>query len=116
MFPDFELVHRGTGERWLLEVMGYWTPQYVAKKLELLQAAHIERMIVCIDEERACAEGALHTIGHVIRYKRRVDPYAVIAIVDPLLFAKLQAAGDTKSSGRKRRKAKQPVPLPRPGP
>jgi predicted nuclease of restriction endonuclease-like RecB superfamily len=93
IFPDFELHHRGTGVRWLLEIVGYWTPEYITRKLAQLKAARMERMIVCIDDARACADGALDEIaGHVLRYRRHVDPRAVIAIVDPLLYGKLGAA------------------------
>ncbi|MGH7320920.1 MAG: DUF790 family protein, partial [Candidatus Rokuibacteriota bacterium] len=36
IFPDFALQHRrDPGRRWLLEVMGFWTPDYVARKLAL---------------------------------------------------------------------------------
>lgn len=89
MFPDFELVHASTGERWLLEIVGFWTPEYVARKLAQLRAARIERMIVCVDQERCCAERGFEAIGHVVRYRRRVDPRDVIAIVDPVLFGLL---------------------------
>jgi uncharacterized protein len=89
MFPDFELVHRGTGERWLLEIVGYWTPEYLTSKLARLRAARIERLILCIDEARCCGDGELEAIGTVLRYRRRVDPRAVLAIVDPLQFSRL---------------------------
>jgi len=91
IFPDFELRHRGTGECWLLEVAGYWTPEYVARKLAQLRAAQLAHLIVCLDEARACADGSLDAIGHVIRYRKWLDPRAVIAIIDPLLFEKLSA-------------------------
>jgi predicted nuclease of restriction endonuclease-like RecB superfamily len=98
IFPDFELHHRATGVRWLLEIVGYWTPEYIARKLSQLKEARVERMIVCIDDARACADGALDAIvGHVLRYRRHVDPRAVIAIVDPLLYGKLGAENSVKS-------------------
>lgn len=90
MFPDFELHHRGTGERWLLEIVGYWTPDYLARKLERLGKAGIDRLIVCIDDRRCCADGSLDAIGPVVRYRRRVDPVAVLQIVDPLAWSRLQ--------------------------
>jgi uncharacterized protein len=91
-FPDFELVHRGTGESWLLEIVGYWTPDYVARKLAALREAGLERIIVCVDETRACGDGLLEDVAHVVRYRRHVDPRAVIGIVDPMLLRELDAA------------------------
>src|SRR4249920_499497 len=96
MFPDFELVHAGTGERWLLEIVGFWTPEYVTRKLAQLRAANIERLIVCVDLERCCAEGALDAVGSVVQYKRKVDPRDVVAIVDPVLFGQLPPARERK--------------------
>jgi predicted nuclease of restriction endonuclease-like RecB superfamily len=101
IFPDFELHHRATGARWLLEIVGYWTPEYIAQKLSQLRAARLERLIVCIDDARACADGGLDAgLGHVLRYRRHVDPRAVIAIVDPLLYGKLGAGTKTSASTR----------------
>ncbi len=78
MFPDFELVHAGTGERWLLEIVGFWTPEYVTRKLAQLRAARIERMIVCLDQERCCAEGALGAVGRVAAHPaNEVSPAAI---------------------------------------
>lgn len=36
VFPDFALRHRATGELWLLEIVSYWTPDYVQRKLATL--------------------------------------------------------------------------------
>lgn len=84
VFPDFELRHRATGERWLLEIVGYWTAEYVRRKLSALRAAGIARLIVCVDENRQCAQEQLELDAQVIRYRKRVDPRAVLAIVEPV--------------------------------
>ena len=84
IFPDFELRQRTTGEQWSLEIIGYWTADYVRKKLFLMKAARIERLIVCIDEERCCTEDPLELDARVIRYRRKVDPRTVLEIVDPI--------------------------------
>jgi predicted nuclease of restriction endonuclease-like RecB superfamily len=90
IFPDFELRHRVTGERWLLEIAGYWTPEYVRRKLSLLRSARIERLIVCIDEARCCADEPLELDARVIRYRRKVDPRMVLEIIDPGALKKAQ--------------------------
>ncbi|MCC6526615.1 MAG: DUF790 family protein [Polyangiaceae bacterium] len=83
VFPDFLLRHRrDPGRSWLLEVMGYWTPAYVQKKLEHLRAARLERFILCVDAERNCGDGDLPAAAHVVRFRKRVDVAAVLALVE----------------------------------
>jgi predicted nuclease of restriction endonuclease-like RecB superfamily len=83
VFPDFELVHRREpSRRWLLEIVGFWTPDYLKKKLESLRAAGLSRLILCIDERRSCDDQPLPEDPRVIRYKRRIDPRAVLAVLE----------------------------------
>ena len=83
IFPDFELVHRrDKSRRWLLEIVGFWTQKYLTEKLERLRAAGIERLVLCIDQNRHCAEDELPPDARIIRYKTRIDPQAVLAIVN----------------------------------
>ena len=84
IFPDFELRHRATGERWLLEIVGYWTAEYMQRKLATLRQAGIERLILCIDQERSCSDDLLGIDARVLRYRRNVDPRAVLAIIEPI--------------------------------
>jgi predicted nuclease of restriction endonuclease-like RecB superfamily len=84
VFPDFLLQHRRHRERrWLLEIVGFWTPLYLEQKLSRLRAAGLQRFILCVDADRACAEDELPKGAHVVRFRRRVDPKAVLAIVEP---------------------------------
>ena len=83
VFPDFELRHRASGVTWLLEIVGYWTSDYVARKLATLRAARIENLILCLDEARACGEEDLSGIeAKIVRFRRKVDPAAVLALID----------------------------------
>jgi len=82
IFPDFELVHRHDPKRrWLLEIVGFWTPRYLEEKLRKLRAAHLEHVLLCIDQERGCAEAELPDHAQSLRYKRRIDVRAVLAII-----------------------------------
>ncbi len=84
IYPDFELVHRhDAGRRWLLEIVGFWTPSYLDHKLRRLQAAGLERFVLCIDEKRCCQEADLPPQARIIRYKTRIPPSAVLAIIAP---------------------------------
>ena len=102
IFPDFELRHRITGECWLLEIVGYWTADYVRRKLSMMKAARVERLIVCIDEERRCADDHLEIDACVVRYRRKVDPRAVLEIVDPAVLKELPPLQKRKVSKRSR--------------
>jgi predicted nuclease of restriction endonuclease-like RecB superfamily len=82
IFPDFELYHRHHPERrFLLEIVGYWTPEYLRGKLSKLRAAGIERLILCIDDSRRVSEADLPPDARVLRYKKHVDAAAVLALV-----------------------------------
>jgi predicted nuclease of restriction endonuclease-like RecB superfamily len=82
VFPDFALQHRyDSARRWLLEIVGFWTPDYVRRKLALYRVAGIANLILCIDEDRACAEGDLPVGAIVVRFRRRVDAAAVRRIL-----------------------------------
>ncbi len=53
IFPDFLLRHRLDPARaWLVEIVGFWTPDYLSRKLAGLRAARIPNLILCVDEER----------------------------------------------------------------
>lgn len=83
IFPDFEIVHRHrSSDRWLLEVAGFWTPEYLAQKLRRLRAAKLERFILCIDERLGCGEADLPANAQVIRYRSRIQPDDVLRILD----------------------------------
>jgi hypothetical protein len=82
IFPDFALQRRSDpGRRWLLEIVGFWTPDYVARKLALYRTARISNLILCIDEARNCAEADLPLGALVVRFRRRVDPAAVLRAI-----------------------------------
>ena len=82
IFPDFALLHRANpARRWLLEIVGYWTPEYVARKLARYRSARLANLILCIDEERNCASTDLPPSAHIVRFRRRVDPASVLRVV-----------------------------------
>lgn len=83
IFPDFALQHRtDPTRRWLLEIVGFWTPDYVARKLALYRNARAPSLILCIDEDRNCAEADLPARARVIRYRRRVDSAEVLRVIE----------------------------------
>jgi predicted nuclease of restriction endonuclease-like RecB superfamily len=78
IFPDFLLRHRlRPDRRVLIEIVGFWTPQYLTAKLEKLREAEAA-CLLCVDEERACALGELPATLPVVRFRRRIDAAAVL--------------------------------------
>jgi predicted nuclease of restriction endonuclease-like RecB superfamily len=79
IFPDFLLQHRfDPTRRFLVEVVGFWTPEYLERKLALLREAHLENLILCLDEERDCDTHQVPEAARVVLFRRRVDPLAVL--------------------------------------
>jgi predicted nuclease of restriction endonuclease-like RecB superfamily len=82
IFPDFALQRRSDpGQRWLLEIVGFWTPDYVARKLALYRKALVPNLILCIDEARNCADGDLPPGARIVYFRRHMDPVAVLRAI-----------------------------------
>ena len=79
-FPDFTLTRDGVSV--LVEVVGFYTPEYLRGKLEALRAAPAERLIVCVDESLACEDGEVP--GTVIRYRKKIDAALLLKRADEL--------------------------------
>lgn len=77
--PDFELVHRRDGaRRWCVELLGFWTPPYVADKLRLYAAAG-RRVLLCVDLGRRCSAAELAPTQGVLGYRGRLTARALLA-------------------------------------
>jgi uncharacterized protein len=82
-FPDFTLSREGE-RRILVEIVGYYTPEYLASKLRVLREAGLERIILCVDETLSC-DDAEFSASEVLRYRRRVDAAALIAAAERIV-------------------------------
>jgi len=83
IFPDFLLCHRlDPRRRFLVEILGFWTPEYVSRKLETLRAARIGNLILCIDEARRCSEVDIPRHALVVRFRKKVDASKLLEILE----------------------------------
>lgn len=83
-FPDFLLVHRTRPNlRWWLEIVGFWTPEYLHRKLQVLRQARLENLILCVDAARNCAEADFPPMARVLRYKSTIAVPEVLAAIEP---------------------------------
>ncbi|MBN8613453.1 MAG: DUF790 family protein [Deltaproteobacteria bacterium] len=85
IFPDFLIVDRRTPSRraWL-EIVGYWSPEYLANKLASLDEAKLDRLIVCVSERLAVRDAAIPSDARIVRFKGRVDPRVVLAHLESM--------------------------------
>jgi predicted nuclease of restriction endonuclease-like RecB superfamily len=82
IFPDFCIHQRLHPERrFLLEIAGFWSPDYIRRKLAHLREANLDNFVLCIDENRRCGDDELPATARIVRYRRRIDPLAVLAAV-----------------------------------
>jgi uncharacterized protein len=76
-YPDFTLFSE-RGGRVLVEVVGFWTPEYLAKKQHALAAVH-EPIVVCVDERHIGELGIpASNSAVVISYRDRIDAAALL--------------------------------------
>ena len=64
-----------------MEIVGFWTPEYLANKLDRLRRARVSNLVLCIDAERNLGDGDLPAGAPVVRYRGRVDAARVLEIV-----------------------------------
>lgn len=76
--PDFTFRHPD-GRSVNFEIVGFWTPEYLTKKLDKLARANGREMIVAVNEKLNCAKENFS--GPVIFYKTRVKVAKVIEIL-----------------------------------
>lgn len=84
MVPDFRLVHPD-GRTYLLEIVGYWRPEYLKKKFS--QEARSSRDdIILLVSDRLNLENAgvkVHeTPAKVVWFKGKVSPKNVLQVID----------------------------------
>lgn len=82
LFPDFALVDQvDPRRRYLIEIVGFWTTEYLTRKLAALRALHSHTLIICIDETLGCDDSELPEHAQVVRYRRRVRAEDVLAAI-----------------------------------
>jgi hypothetical protein len=102
MIPDFAFDYRPAGDdaagsdfRVFFEVMGFWTPSYVEKKLSQLAGVEDVELLVAVDESLAVAEAVADRDHRVVTYSGTVrvkDVVDVLAEYEASLVADAAAA------------------------
>lgn len=82
VFPDFLVRHRLNPTRQILiEIVGFWTPDYLARKTAAIRAMTVP-LLVCVDAELGVGEGELPSGVEVVAFRRRLRAEEVLARIE----------------------------------
>jgi uncharacterized protein len=84
MIPDFSLTHSKDGRRALIEIIGFWHPNYLQRKLRKIRQAKRHDLILLVYESANIAEGVFEDIsaGEVLTFRRKPVLKEVLAAVE----------------------------------
>jgi len=82
--PDFEFIH-SDGRKVLMEVVGFWTPEYLTHKIETLQMFQHERILLAVQE--SIASKLPSELGTVVPYKKSLPVSEVLDRLDKIRAA-----------------------------
>jgi predicted nuclease of restriction endonuclease-like RecB superfamily len=71
-------VLRKDNQTWHVEIVGYWTAEYLTTKL----ASHTGNVILCIDAARSLSKGELPAEARIVRFEGRVPVKDVVALIE----------------------------------
>ncbi|TAF03962.1 MAG: DUF790 family protein [Nostocales cyanobacterium] len=84
MIPDFRLVHPD-GRTFLLEIVGYWRPEYLQKKFSQVRRANCDNLILAISERLNLEKAGVKlndVPARIVWFKEKLLPKAVLAVME----------------------------------
>ncbi len=84
MIPDFRLVHPD-GRSYILEIVGYWRPEYLQKKFAQVRKSGCNNLILAISERLNLEKAGLNTRDlpcEIIWFKDKLLPKSVLEVID----------------------------------
>ncbi len=84
MIPDFRLVHPD-GRSFLLEIIGFWHPQYLQKKFYQVSKSENTDLILAVSERLNLEKAGVNfnqLPNHLIWFKNKLSPNDVLKILD----------------------------------
>ncbi|PSN19628.1 hypothetical protein C7271_06365 [filamentous cyanobacterium CCP5] len=85
MIPDFRLVHPD-GRDYLLEIVGYWRPEYLRKKFAQVRKSDRPNLILAISERLNLDKAGVNladTPAKIVWFKEKLQPQAVLKLLEP---------------------------------
>ncbi len=84
MIPDFRLVHPD-GRDFLLEIVGYWRPEYLQKKFSQVRRAEADNLILAVSERLNLEKAGVKFTdlpNKIIWFKNKLTAKAVLEVLD----------------------------------
>jgi predicted nuclease of restriction endonuclease-like RecB superfamily len=83
MIPDFAITHKRDGRRALVELVGFWHPDYLRRKVQKVRAAKRRDLILVVYEGVNLAAEKLRDVpGQVLYFKNKPVLKDVMAAVE----------------------------------
>jgi predicted nuclease of restriction endonuclease-like RecB superfamily len=84
MIPDFSLTHCKDGRRALIEIIGFWHPQYLQRKLQKIREAGRTDLILLVYNSANVASGVFEKVsaGEVLTFPKKPVLKDVLAAVE----------------------------------
>ncbi|NEZ60393.1 DUF790 family protein [Adonisia turfae] len=86
MIPDFRLVHPD-GRVYLLEIVGYWRPEYLRKKFAQVQKSDCQNLILAISERLNLAKAGIdinNVPAKIVWFKDKLQPKSLLSLLEEL--------------------------------
>ncbi|HAC65132.1 MAG TPA: hypothetical protein DCF68_16785 [Cyanothece sp. UBA12306] len=84
MIPDFRLVHPD-GRDFLLEIVGYWRPEYLKKKFYQVRNSDVDNLILAISERLNLDKAGVNfsdTPARIVWFKGKLNPKDILAVLN----------------------------------
>lgn len=84
MIPDFRLVHPD-GRDYLLEIVGYWRPEYLQKKFYQVKKGDRDNLILAVSERLNLAKAGINfqdLPNRVIWFKNKLSAQDVLSVIE----------------------------------
>ncbi|KYH24238.1 hypothetical protein HAPAU_37090 [Halalkalicoccus paucihalophilus] len=82
MIPDFAIEHPD-GRRAILEVVGFWTPEYLESKLEKIRQVDADNFVLAVSERLDCSSEEFGSAAdRVLWFKTGIHVYDVVELAE----------------------------------
>jgi predicted nuclease of restriction endonuclease-like RecB superfamily len=67
----------------VVEIVGFWTPEYLSEKLDKIRAADLDNLLLAVSEQLDCASGDFDAAAdRVLWFKTGIHVYDVVDLAE----------------------------------